>query len=347
MICVLASRFHEVAFVSVSLILVRAFVEVVERAGVGRAQLLSTTRVDPTHLDASDARMDFAEFARLQTRAVDLTGDEALGLHIAEQASEAAFDLVAHLIVHAPTLRDGIELCLRFQRVFSDDSELTLVEKDDSATLRLRFPRTTLHSDRIHAEFVMAGLMRMIKGFAGPRPWIRAVYFEHPRPDHHLECTRIFGGVERYRRPFTGIVIEGALLDQPSLHHHAELYHLLRSQAERTLSQLTHGVGQAERLKQYFLARPPLGAAPDMVMVARDLGMSVRSLRRRLKEEGVSYKAILDEAFGTVATRMLSDSSQSIQETAHAMGFSDATAFHRAFKRWTGMTPGEYRTKKH
>lgn len=82
-----------------------------------------------------------------------------------------------------------------------------------------------------------------------------------------------------------------------------------------------------------------------MVMVARDLGMSVQSLRRRLKEEGVSYKAVLDEAFGTVATRMLSDSRQSIQETAHAMGFSDPTAFHRAFKRWTGMTPTEYRTK--
>jgi len=331
--------------VGVSIVIVRAFVEVVERAGVGRDQLLLTTTVDPKHLDANDARIEFAEFARLQTRAVDLTGDEALGLHIAEQASEAAFDLVAHLIVHAPTLRDGIELCLRFQRVFSDDSELTLEEKDDAATLRLSFPRTTLRSDRMHAEFVMAGLWRMIKVFAGPRATVRAVYFEHARPDHHREYTRVFGGAERYRRAFTGIEIDRKALDLPCLHHHAELYQVLRSQAERTLSQLTHGVGQAERLKQYFLARPPLGAIPDMGMVARDFGMSVRSLRRRLTEEGVSYKSVLEGAFATVATRMLSDSRRSIQETAHAMGFSDPTAFHRAFKRWTGMTPKQYREK--
>jgi AraC-like DNA-binding protein len=332
--------------VSVSIVLVRAFVEVVERAGVGREELLRTSAIDATRFEASDARLEFAEFARLEARALDLTGDEALGLHIAEQASEAAFDLVAHLIVHAPTLRDGIDLCLRFQRMFADDSELTLVEKNDAATLRLSFPRTTLLCDRMHAEFVMAGLSRMIKVFAGLRAAVRAVHFEHPRPEHHLEYTRIFGGAERYRRPFTGLEVDRKLLDQPGLHHHPQLYQVLRSEAERMLTQLTHGISQAQRLKQYVLARPPLGAIPDMEMVARDMGMSVRSLRRRLKEEGASYKAILEEAFGTVATRLLGDSSRSIQEAAYAMGFSDPTAFHRAFKRWTGMTPKQYREKR-
>jgi AraC-like DNA-binding protein len=102
----------------------------------------------------------------------------------------------------------------------------------------------------------------------------------------------------------------------------------------------------AERLKQHLISRSPLGAAPDMTAVARDLGMSERSLRRRLAQEGASYKAILNEAFGTAATWLLSDSDRTIQETAHAMGFSDPSAFHRAFKRWTGMTPKQYRDKR-
>jgi AraC-like DNA-binding protein len=133
------------------------------------------------------------------------------------------------------------------------------------------------------------------------------------------------------------------MLDRPGLYHHAELFELLRSQAERSLARVTRGVGQADRLRQYFLAHPPSAAAADMELVARDLGMSVRSLRRRLTEEGASYKAIVDESLVTVARRMLGDSRRSIQETAHAMGFSDPTAFHRAFKRWTGMTPMQYR----
>ena len=168
--------------------------------------------------------------------------------------------------------------------------------------------------------------------------------FEHPRPEHHRECARVFGGAERYGRPFTGVEFDRKVLDQSGLHHHPELYTVLRSQAERTLARVTRGIGQAERLRQYFLARPPHRCrGRHGEVVANALGMSVRSLRRRLTEEGVSYKTILEESLVTVAQRMLGDTRRTIQETAHAMGFSDPTAFHRAFKRWTGMTPTQYR----
>jgi AraC-like DNA-binding protein len=328
--------------VSVSVVLVRAFVEVVEREGVPRDRLLAGTGVHPSQLEATDARIEFTAFADVGTRALDLTRDEALGLHIAERASEAAFDLVAHLVVHAPTLRDGIDLALQFQRVFADDSELSLVETGDVAAIRLSFPRTTLRADRLHAEFVMAGVLRLIRTFA-PRTTVRAVRFEHARPEHHAECTRVFAGADRYRQPITGLEVDRAVLARPGLHHHPELYELLRGQAQRTLARVTRGIGQAERVRQYFLSHPPRGASADMGVVARSLGMSVRSLRRRLGEEGVSYKTLVEEALVVVATRMLGDAHRSIQETAYAMGFSDATAFHRAFKRWTTMTPSQYR----
>jgi AraC-like DNA-binding protein len=328
--------------VSVSIVVVRAFVEVVEQAGVTRDRLLAGTGVSSGQLDASDARIDYAVFAEVQLRALDLTGDEALGLHVGERATEAAFDLLAHLIVHAPTLRDGIELVLQFQAVFSDDSTISLVEKDDAASLRFRFPRTKVRADRMHAELAMTGLLRLVRTFAPNTP-VRAVSFEHARPEHHRECTRVFGGAERYHRPFTGIEFDRKVLDRPGMYHHPELFQVLRSQAERALARVTRGVGQADRLRQYFLSHPPSAATADMEVVARELGMSVRSLRRRLTEEGASYKAIVEESLVTVARRMLADSRRSIQETAHAMGFSDPTAFHRAFKRWTGMTPMEYR----
>jgi len=85
----------------------------------------------------------------------------------------------------------------------------------------------------------------------------------------------------------------------------------------------------------------------DMNAVARALGLSARSLRRRLCDEGVSYNTIAEDALATLAKQLLSDEARSIQETAYSMGFSDPSAFYRAFKRWTGTTPKTYRMYGH
>src|SRR4051812_21921386 len=153
---------------SVSSILVRALVDVVERAGVSRAALLDGAAIDPRRLAQTIDRIDLETFARLQVRALDLTGDEALGLHMAEHTSEAAFDLAAHLVAHAPTLRAAVELCSRFERLFMDGAHVRLSERGGDATIRLDFVRKSPRADRMLAEFGLAALMRMIETFGGP-----------------------------------------------------------------------------------------------------------------------------------------------------------------------------------
>jgi AraC-like DNA-binding protein len=328
--------------VAVSLSIVRAFVDVIERTGVDRDCLFGAANVDRTRLDTTDGYMALAEFTRLQVGALDLTGDEALGLRIGESAGEAAFDVIGHLVAHAATLREALELAVQFQRVFGDGNELALAESDDAARLRLRLERTGLRARRMFSEFAMAALLRLIRTFA-PRAAVRHVYFEHGRPDHHGECARVFGRAVSYGRGETAMVFDRAALDQRGIHHHPELHQLLRPHAERALARATGQTGQAARLRMYLFSHPAIGAEPDMTTVARALGMSVRSLRRRLSEEGVSFTAIREESLAATATQYLAR--RSIQETAYAMGFSDPTAFHRAFKRWTGMTPTQYREK--
>jgi AraC-like DNA-binding protein len=122
----------------------------------------------------------------------------------------------------------------------------------------------------------------------------------------------------------------------------SELYAALESLAERKLTRITREGGHAERLKEYLVAHPP-SDWPNMETIARRFDMSVRSLRRRLEKEGVSFAGLLDDVRATVAKRMLDEPRRSIYETAYAMGFSDPSAFHRAFKRWTGVTPAQYR----
>jgi AraC-like DNA-binding protein len=98
----------------------------------------------------------------------------------------------------------------------------------------------------------------------------------------------------------------------------------------------------AERVRELLLEN---GAQTriDMNAVARSLGLSARSLRRRLCDEGISYNSIAEGALATLAKQLLADQARSIQETAYTMGFSDPSAFYRAFKRWTGTTPKTFR----
>jgi AraC-like DNA-binding protein len=329
----------------VSTFLVRALVEVVERAGVMRGELMTAAKLDVGRLDDIVGGFELAEFAALQTTAMEVTADEALGLHLAEQASEAAFDVVAHLAMHAPTLRDAIALCAQFQRLVMDGTALSLREHGDAATLSCEFPRTTVRADRMLAEFALGGLARMIQSFLGHGAHLRIASFEHPKPAHAHAYARLFGGAVRFSQKLTGLELARELLDRRQLHHHPELFSVLHTQAEAKLDGIVRGQGFVDKVKQHLLSLPP-SRMPDMGVVARSLGISARSLRRRLAEQDVSYKALLQSVLEARATQMLGDPNRSIQETAHAMGFSDPAAFQRAFKRWKGITPGEFKKAK-
>ncbi len=303
----------------VSTVMVRVLVDAVERAGVPRDELLRSQNIDPARLAEADGRFDLEEFATLQMHAMDLTRDEALGLHIAERTHESAFDLLAHLISHAPTLREAFGLCARFQRLIMDDSHITLIERGTSVTVHCHFVRTFERADRM-----------------------QVASFEHARPAHHREYARLVGDVVKFSQHTTALTFDRALLDRVQLHQHPELYALLRSQAERALERVATGIRPADQVKRYLVARPP-ARIPDISTAARDLGMSARSLRRRLAADATSYRSLVRVILEASAGHMLRDPRQSIQETAFALGFTNVGAFHRAFKRWTGMTPAQYR----
>jgi AraC-like DNA-binding protein len=327
--------------VTVSTLLVRALVDAAERSGVPRETLLEGT-LEASRLADIGARIDLAGFERLQLRALDLTRNEALPLQMGEWVSEGTFDVVAHMISHSPSLRQAIDLSSRFGRLIIDGNQLHLRERGSDATLVLEFARTSPRMDRAHAEFVLVGLLRMLQMFGGPATRVFGVHFEHERPGHHRQYTRVFSGAERFAQTFTGIVFDATLLDRPYLHQHSQLYDLLWSQAESQLGQLSGGGGVVPRLEEYLLARPAT-RIPDMQTAARAQGISVRSLRRRLTEAGLSYRGLVQSVLERRATRLLRDMRHSIQDVAAALGFADATSFHRAFKRWTGLTPLEFR----
>jgi AraC-like DNA-binding protein len=131
-------------------------------------------------------------------------------------------------------------------------------------------------------------------------------------------------------------------MDAPAPHEDLDVHHALSAVAKRRLLRITQRTPYALRVRE-ALVREALPHRADMDSVAKQLGLSARSLRRRLADEDKSYAEVANEARAIVAKHLLRDQRKTIQETAYELGFSDTSTFHRAFKSWTGMTPRAYR----
>ena len=329
---------------SVSVIFVHTLAETVEAAGVSRDEIFKAAAIDRARFDDIDARVGHDEYNRLLVAALEITGDDALGLHMAEQANLVSFGVFAHVAAHAGTMREAIAALLRFHRLATDEPEPILDEAQDSATLIYRSAPSASPCDRVRAEFAMVGYLHLVHHFIGRHRTLKGAFFEHDAPPYRAQYDGIFGCAVHFGHAFTGAAFDRSFLDWEQHPRHVELYAAMESLAERKLTRITRQGGLAERLREYLAGQPP-SAHADMETAARWFGISVRSLRRKLDEERASFTSVLAEARASAAKRMLEDPERSIGQTAYDLGFSETSAFHRAFKRWTGMTPAAYRSR--
>lgn len=327
---------------TVSIRVVRELVHVLEESGISRQAFLKASLLEPARLDADEARLSRSEVYRLCEHAIELTGNPALGLQWGERLDGGAFAPISQLLSHSPTLRDAFEALARFQAVLSDDCGYQLLEHDQRVTVRcLSLAGESPVTQRFVAEMIVTGLFRLVRSF-NPGAAIERVGFAYEAPAYRTEYARVFEGAERFDEAFTGIAFDAALMSTASPRRDEDLHDALRSVVERRVLRMTQRTPYSLRVREVLVQR----AAPqqsDMADVARALGISTRSLRRRLSAEGKSFTAILNEACALVAERLLLSGERTIQEAAYEIGFSDTAAFHRAFKRWTGMTPSEFR----
>lgn len=328
----------------VSILLVRALIGAVERAGADRIQFLSLAGLDADEVALGQARLSLDDYMRALDAAFKVSRDPALGLHVGERASPAMYHVVAHLVEHATTLGEGLDMMLRYSALLAEGFEPCLVEHTEAReSVSLRFPYLTGEIDavRFTAEFAMVGMMRVVHQFIGVRARPLRVCFAYKAPAYAHEYKRYFDGVECFSQPFTELQLPRAWLGRRQLHANPQLQSLLQAHADRELALLEHGITTAERVQRVLALCDPR-VLPGMQEVARELDISARTLARKLQVEGTSFAELVEQRRGCAAKSLLQKQRLTIQEVADAMGFADAPAFHKAFRRWTGLTPKQY-----
>jgi len=322
--------------------IVQGLLEAVESVGVPRMRLLRAARIEPAQLELADFRLPSSEVFQLCELALEMTDDPALGLHWAEKLSGDTFNPISHMLAHSATLRQAFESLSQFKRLLTDQASYELIETDDSVTVRNVPPLGVSPAvQRFTAEMLLVSFARLLRSF-GVHARPRRVNFAYAAPPYRAEYARVFAGAERFDQPYSSIVFDRSLMDATSLHKDDDVHRALRSIAEQRVLQLTQRVPYSVRVRDFLVQQAQSGRA-EMATVARSLGLSVRSLRRRMDAEGKTFNEVANDAQAIVAKSLLRSTQRTIQEVAYELGFADTSSFHRAFKRWTGTTPLAYR----
>lgn len=319
----------------VSMFVVRPLVDIIARAGVPRREILLASGLSDEALSEADTAVPRQVVERICELALRPGIAPALGLHWLQYLTVHTFGPVSHALMHTGSLRHALELVLRYETLFCDHRIFALEEEGETATLRLvdwnvRSPSVL----KFMTEMIIAGFSSMVTAY-GAR--IDRVRFAHPTPHYVSEYTRTFGLGVDFDQAFTGIEFPRAHLDRRNPHFDAEVCAAIADVLERRLIRATQEAPYAVRVREILTQQSPTRLNIDAA--ARKLGLSERSLRRRLAAEGISFRAIQESVLTSLAHELLRERRFTIKEAAHAMGFSDASAFHRAFKRWTGRTP--------
>jgi AraC-like DNA-binding protein len=323
-----------------------AVIAAAQRDGRSPPEICARIGMDPAILGRPDGRLPHDELCRCWTELA--MGDGGFGLRVARLVDAAPQSLVEYALASAGDVRGALRAFCRFQRLIHDASAHRLEEGREHAVFRFGLAPGYALPPAVWDYLAATVVLRFRRG-AG-----RAVdpVFVHlpgpPFPDEALAHT-IFPGPVVHGRPCAEIGYPRAFLDVPMATKDPTLHALLTRELERALGLPSEDHRVLPRAEEDVIALVrrelrtalPRGDA-TLEKVARALRTSARSLQRRLGERGTTFQAIVDDARRALAEELLARQRATVTEAAFTTGFSDVAAFTRAFRRWTGVPPGEW-----
>jgi AraC-like DNA-binding protein len=305
-----------------------------------RERLLLEAGIAPALLDEAAARVTTEQFAALYQRLARELDDELPGM-FSRPARNGTFKFLCLSVLEARNVRTALYRFTRFFHLMLDDIGFEMSRKDKLTRVALT-PRLLSAAKSTFAQEILLRLVHgVISWLAGKKMPLARVELAFPRPAHAADYGTLYPGPAYFDAPVTALYFETALLDGPIRQDQRSLAEFMRrapgdwlfnSFPERLIS---HGV------RAYLQSH--LGAATGIEDVAKAMHVSVRTLSRRLRDEDTSFQAIKDELRRDVAIERLTKTDTPIAVIGAELGFDSPTTFHRAFKTWTGSTPGAYR----
>jgi AraC-like DNA-binding protein len=331
-------RVHADATCSVRVIL--PFARYFERIGGDSEALLRRHGLTMEALHERDLRVPHGHTTVLLKELIELSGDPAIGVRAARCDEPGDFDVVEYAAANCATIGEALRLAARFFALMHDGMVMELVEAKPLAALRVR-PVPGLEQAPAGIEFLFASLLAYGSRSVGHATRPLRVEFTHQGPADTRIYEETFREV-RFGCDDNAMWVNAAALDVPHCSHDRSLLQILTTHADGLLRQLSRPPRFAERARA-VIGETLLAGGSGADQVARRLAVSSRTLHRRLAEEGTSHGELVDDVRREQAMLHLAGNRFSIGEISFLLGFAHPNGFHKAFKRWTRMTPAQYR----
>jgi len=325
---------------TVSIVGIRALASELKRDGHDLAQAFAQVGIAPQLLDDDEARVSGSSVLEFSALCMRETGDDDFGLHCAEQSGLGTLDVIDYVLTSSANLGDGLQKFARFQRVLTELAPISLIVDEETARIRRKMPQ---HPGCRVLSDLFLGLM-LLRGRRGTGHAFVPVEtcFQYSRPERLDEHERLFGSQLRFDHWETELALSREVLDYPMLRADSGLSHVLDRYAAELAARRPSVPSTAHEVREK-LAQHMTGNDLSLQAVARRMSMSPRTLQRRLAEERIAYGQIVEEVRREMSERYLARPELSLTEIAFLLGFSDVSSFHRAFKRWSGQTPAQFR----
>ncbi|SNR86808.1 AraC family transcriptional regulator [Pseudomonas segetis] len=322
---------------------VRAAISGAQRNGYDCLALLRGLNIQPALLDEPKARIAPEQFARLIQQLWELLDDEYLGFG-KYPSKRGTFAMMCHAIIHCRTLEKALSRGALFYSLFPEAPGIQISHEGDFACLTVDDSRLD-DPEHFLVESLLVIWHRLGSWLIGQHIRLEQATFSYAKPEHEPQYKLLFPCPRHFNEPRISLHFHKRYLAMPLLQDERTLKHFLQHSPADLLARPDSGHSLNSQIRR-LLGRD-CSAWPDLEKVAQKLHMSAQTLRRHLREEGTSFQELKDNLRRDLAIYHLGRNEISIQLIAEQLGFSEPSAFHRAFKKWTGLTPGAYRSLEH
>jgi AraC-like DNA-binding protein len=309
--------------------------------GMGEAEVLALLETTAAELDDPDARLPVAPAMRFWAHLARRLDDPGLPVRFAASLSASDVGVLGFAALTAGSAREAMARAIKYYAVLADTAQLVATERTEGVRIELVRPGERTLALRLMNENTLACILQIVRRVTRTRVVPASVAFRHPAPRDVAAHGAFFGVAPVFGAAGDWLVLPAAALERVPPSPDAAMTSFFEHHAQRVLARIASDEPLAARVRS-AIAQALTGGVPSMAAIARRLGTSDRTLRRALDREGIGFRALIDDVRRELAAEYLATSRATIAETAFLLGFSEASAFSRAFRRWYGRAPRDH-----